>query len=116
MPVPERPYSPWASPMFSYSCPSCSQRLLAPTEKAGSRTICPKCLKPLTVPAHDRMAAVDLESSIEPTHAEISLASTSLGSDDTGNAPYDYHKNATFYATTVQEEPKASFEIDLDGD
>ena len=36
--------------MFAYPCPSCSQRLLAPPERAGQRTICPKCLKPLTVP------------------------------------------------------------------
>jgi hypothetical protein len=36
--------------MFAYPCPSCSQRLLAPVERAGQRTVCPKCLAPLTVP------------------------------------------------------------------
>lgn len=118
MRVPERTYSPLGSAMFSYSCPSCSQRLLAPAEKAGTKTICPKCLKPLTVPAHDRMAAIDLESVIEPTHAEIYIESAGTGSlsNDTGNAPNDYHANAAAYATTVLHEPKASFEIDLDGD
>ena len=39
--------------MFAYPCPSCHQRLLAPAERAGQRTICPKCLKPLTVPTSD---------------------------------------------------------------
>jgi hypothetical protein len=91
---------------------------LAPSEKAGTKTICPKCLKPLTIPAHDRMAAVDLESAIEPTHAEIHLASTDLGSlsNETGNAPRDYHTNASFYAKTEHDDVKASFEIDLDGE
>ena len=65
MPVPRSNAFPLGLAMFSYSCPFCSQRLLAPTEKAGTKTICPKCLKPLTVPAHDRMAAVDLESAID---------------------------------------------------
>lgn len=37
--------------MFSYSCPACAQKLLAPFERAGQRTICPKCLKPLTIPS-----------------------------------------------------------------
>jgi hypothetical protein len=102
--------------MFSYSCPHCSQRLLAPTEKAGSKTICPKCLKPVTVPAHDRMAAVDLEAVIDGSHAEINLASGASGSlsSDTGNAPYDYQHAPAAYANTVQVEPQASFEIDLD--
>lgn len=36
--------------MFAYPCPSCSQKLLAPVERAGQKTICPKCLTPLTVP------------------------------------------------------------------
>jgi hypothetical protein len=36
--------------MFSYSCPSCTQKLLAPPERVGQRTICPKCLRPLTIP------------------------------------------------------------------
>ncbi len=39
--------------MFAYPCPSCHQRLLAPAERVGQRTICPKCLKPLTVPTTD---------------------------------------------------------------
>jgi hypothetical protein len=42
--------------MFAYPCPSCSQRLLAPEERAGQRTICPRCLKPLTVPQPDQVA------------------------------------------------------------
>ena len=102
--------------MFSYSCPHCSQRLLAPSEKAGTKTICPKCLKPVTVPAHDRMAAIDLEAVIEPTHADIHLAPSGSHSSDTGNAPYDYQQTPSSYANTVQQEPTACLEIDLDAD
>ncbi len=36
--------------MFPYSCPFCSQRLLALPDRVGQRTICPKCLRPLTIP------------------------------------------------------------------
>ncbi len=36
--------------MFGYPCPFCSQRLLAAPERAGQRTICPKCLKPIVIP------------------------------------------------------------------
>jgi hypothetical protein len=36
--------------MYSYSCPFCQQRLLAPPERAGQKTICPKCLRPVTIP------------------------------------------------------------------
>ncbi len=36
--------------MFAYPCPTCTQKLLAPVERAGQKTICPKCLTPLTVP------------------------------------------------------------------
>ncbi len=36
--------------MFPYSCPFCSQRLLALPDRIGQRTICPKCLRPLTIP------------------------------------------------------------------
>jgi hypothetical protein len=36
--------------MFGYTCPFCSQRLLAPPDRAGHKTICPKCLRPLTIP------------------------------------------------------------------
>ena len=36
--------------MFSYSCPFCSQRLLAQPDRIGQRTICPKCLRPIVIP------------------------------------------------------------------
>lgn len=36
--------------MFAYPCPSCSQQLLAPVDRAGHRSVCPTCLRPLTVP------------------------------------------------------------------
>jgi hypothetical protein len=104
--------------MFSYSCPHCTHRLLAPTEKAGTKTICPKCLKPLTVPAHDRMAAVDLEAIIEPTHADIHLAAGASGSlsSDTGKAAYDFQPEPTELLTSVHSVPRAAYEIDLDAE
>jgi hypothetical protein len=43
--------------MFAYPCPSCRQRLLAPPARAGHRSICPKCLQPLTVPHPEQVAA-----------------------------------------------------------
>lgn len=36
--------------MFAYPCPFCAQRLMAAPERAGQRTICPKCLKPIVIP------------------------------------------------------------------
>lgn len=43
--------------MFAYPCPSCRHRLLAPPARAGHRSICPKCLEPLTVPHPEQVAA-----------------------------------------------------------
>lgn len=43
--------------MFAYPCPSCRQRLLAPPSRVGQRSICPKCLHPLTVPHPEQVAA-----------------------------------------------------------
>jgi hypothetical protein len=43
--------------MFAYPCPSCRQRLLAPPNRVGQRSICPKCLHPLTVPHPEQLAA-----------------------------------------------------------
>lgn len=56
--------------MFAYPCPSCSQRLLAPEERAGQKTICPRCLQPLTVPQPEQVAALPFGPSPEPTAAE----------------------------------------------
>ena len=53
--------------MFPYPCPSCSQRLLAPAERAGQRTICPKCLRPLTIPKPDSTAVEDPKTLIDPS-------------------------------------------------
>lgn len=39
--------------MFAYPCPFCQQRLLASPERAGQRTICPKCLNPIAIPSAD---------------------------------------------------------------
>lgn len=36
--------------MFAYACPFCTQRLQAALERVGQRTICPKCLRPVTIP------------------------------------------------------------------
>jgi hypothetical protein len=62
--------------MFAYPCPSCHQRLLAPAERAGQRTICPKCLKPLTVPTSDaRSDAFGSMADIEtPDPVEVHLS------------------------------------------
>jgi hypothetical protein len=43
--------------MFAYPCPACRQRLIAPTTRVGQRSICPKCLHPLTVPHPEQVAA-----------------------------------------------------------
>src|SRR5437764_9524001 len=43
--------------MFAYPCPFCAQRLLAAPERAGQRTICPKCLKPIVIPRPDAVSA-----------------------------------------------------------
>src|SRR5579883_2963434 len=43
--------------MFAYPCPFCAQRLLASPERAGQRTICPKCLKPIVIPRTDTLQA-----------------------------------------------------------
>ena len=63
--------------MFPYPCPSCSQRLLAPTERVGQRTICPKCLRPLTIPMPESTAALDPKSLIDPSEAPLPLVSIS---------------------------------------
>ena len=53
--------------MFSYACPFCAQRLLAPPERAGQRTICPKCLRPLTIPTpHEPAAGSDPQVHLTP--------------------------------------------------
>lgn len=39
--------------MFAYPCPFCSQRLMAPPDRVGQRTLCPKCLRPLVIPSPD---------------------------------------------------------------
>ena|GEM_PF-2065583 len=58
--------------MFPYPCPSCSQRLLAPADRAGQRTICPKCLRPLTIPQPDPTMQ-DPNTLIDPTEAPLPL-------------------------------------------
>ena len=57
--------------MFPYPCPSCSQRLLAPADRAGQRTICPKCLRPLTIPQPDSMAMEDPKTLFDPSEIPI---------------------------------------------
>ena len=63
--------------MFPYPCPSCSQRLLAPTERVGQRTICPKCLRPLTIPMPESAVALDPKSLIDPTEVPLPLINVS---------------------------------------
>jgi hypothetical protein len=72
--------------MFGYPCPFCTQRLLAAPERAGQRTICPKCLKPIVIPKPDEgkkpepvaVAAV----AAEPDEVPISMMPTGLDDDD----------------------------------
>ncbi len=58
--------------MFPYPCPSCDQRLLAPNDRAGQRTICPKCLRPLTIPQPDSLS-MDPNTLVDPSEAPIPL-------------------------------------------
>jgi hypothetical protein len=85
--------------------------MLAPPEKAGTRTICPKCLKPLTVPAVDREAAVDLEQVLEPvgaTAGEISLSGSNLMNVAIGHV-------ATAAVTTVSSSSNSdTYGIEID--
>ncbi len=60
--------------MFAYPCPSCGQRLTALPERAGQRTICPKCLRPATIPSPEQVPArgsdvVPLPADEDPAHA-----------------------------------------------
>jgi hypothetical protein len=64
--------------MFGYPCPFCNQRLLAAPERAGQRTICPKCLKPIVIPQPEAEKPTDAEASsasmaAEPDEVPISL-------------------------------------------
>ncbi|MGL6073088.1 MAG: hypothetical protein ACRC8S_02885 [Fimbriiglobus sp.] len=36
--------------MIEYNCFNCKQKLLAPPDRAGKKTMCPKCLRPLVIP------------------------------------------------------------------
>lgn len=53
--------------MFSYPCPFCFQRLMAPPERAGQRTICPKCLRPIVIPPPEEPGAGSQEAVVDPT-------------------------------------------------
>lgn len=50
--------------MFAYPCPSCAQRLIAPPDRVGQQTVCPKCLRPLTVPAPDAVGIDTLSATV----------------------------------------------------
>lgn len=73
--------------MFGYPCPFCNQRLLAAPERAGQRTICPKCLKPIVIPKPDEDKKTDAEASsasmaAEPDEVPISMMPTGLDDDE----------------------------------
>jgi len=57
--------------MFPYPCPSCDQRLLAPAERAGQRTICPKCLRPLTIPQFEGNGSEDPKTMVDPSEMPL---------------------------------------------
>lgn len=57
--------------MFPYPCPSCNQRLLASNERAGHKTICPKCLRPLTIPQPTGGVFEDPKTLVDPSEAPL---------------------------------------------
>ena len=59
--------------MFPYPCPSCDQRLLAPVERGGLRTICPKCLRPLTIPRPESASEEDPNSMVDPSEIPLTV-------------------------------------------
>jgi hypothetical protein len=79
--------------MFGYPCPFCSQRLLAAPERAGQRTICPKCLKPIVIPKPEVEKPTDAEAfsavpDAEPDEVPISMMPDRLDVDiDESNDP-----------------------------
>ena len=79
--------------MFAYACPSCKQRLLAPAERSGQRTICPKCLRPLVIPPPDADdVTVDLGQSLaepQPPMAELAEVLTATPPPYTTPGPFD---------------------------
>jgi hypothetical protein len=98
--------------MFAYPCPSCHQRLLAPAERAGQRTICPKCLKPLTVPTSDaRSDAFGSMADIEtPDPIEVNLSNPNQRNVKTPEPM------ATAAPMLMLEEPRsheAQYDLDL---
>lgn len=98
--------------MFAYPCPSCHQRLLAPAERAGQRTICPKCLKPLTVPTSDaRSDAFGSMADIEtPDPVEVNLSNPNQRNVETPEPM------ATEAPMMMLEEPRsheAQYDLDL---
>ena len=67
--------------MFSYACPHCAQRLLAPPERVGQRTMCPKCLRPVTIPTPE-LAARDMPDVVNPVETpDDSILGSDPGSD-----------------------------------
>ena len=90
--------------MFPYSCPFCSQRLLALPDRVGQRTICPKCLRPLTIPRPEHAGDdpdddpdIDLDA-LPPPHgyvpepAEFSLSSSLPHEDPSDDDELDHDR------------------------
>lgn len=68
--------------MFSYPCPACGEILFAPVEEVGRRTLCPKCLKPIRIPAPAEEEELQLKSTLavavdEPVSVRTEAASRS---------------------------------------
>ena len=51
--------------MFTYPCPNCSMQLNAPEERAGQRTMCPKCLRPILIPSPEVIALLRGEDDVD---------------------------------------------------
>ncbi|QEL15750.1 hypothetical protein [Limnoglobus roseus] len=76
--------------MFGYPCPFCSQRLLAAPERAGQRTICPKCLKPIVIPKpeDDKKPAEEPPPAVDEAEAdEVPINSMPAHLDDDPPSP-----------------------------
>ncbi len=89
--------------MFSYSCPACAQKLLAPPERAGQRTICPKCLKPLTIPSPVRADDDDGDPHDGLFHAGP------LVDDESPTHPTGVPQPATVAAQAADPDPEVDF-------
>ena len=90
--------------MFPYPCPSCNQRLLAPADRAGQRTICPKCLRPLTIPQPDP-SMLDPNSLVDPSEAPLPLVMADTHTPFPGTMPIPNYASVAVSAAAAVGAP-----------